>query len=123
MTLNMPNFTSSGGSWVVRFAELKPATDTGDLVPPVATVKVDPAYPAEAQREGLTGTVILYAVIHADGSVGEIRVLRSLDDRLDASARTALERWRFRPGSRNGTAVELEAVIQIPFKPGRPGLQ
>jgi protein TonB len=123
MTLNMPNFTSSGGSWVVHFAELKPAAAPGELIPPVATVKVDPAYPAEAQRQRLTGVVILYAIIHADGSVGQVRLLHGVDDLLDASARAALERWRFRPGMRNGTAVELEAIVDIPFRPGNTGLE
>jgi protein TonB len=84
----------------------------------VATVKVDPGYPTEWRRQGLEGVVVLYAVIHADGSVGEVRILRGADDRLNASARAALERWRFRPGTKNGNAVELEAVIQIPFKAG-----
>ena len=123
MTLNMPNLSSSGGSWVVRFAELKAGDEPGELMPPVATVKVDPAYPAEAQRERLGGIVVLYAVIHADGTVGQIRVLHSIDSRLDDSARAALGQWRFRPAMKNGATVELEAIIRIPFEPGHTGLQ
>jgi hypothetical protein len=46
-------------------------------------------------------------------------VLRSLDSRLDENARLALSRWRFRPGTKNGAAVDLEAVVQIPFVAGR----
>ncbi len=114
MTLNMPNLTSAGGSWIVRFAELR-ETRGGELTAPVALTKVDPAYPPDLVRDRIEGTVTVYAVIHSDGSVGELRVLRSVDERLDTNAMTALSHWRFRPGTKNGAPVELEAVVQIPF--------
>ncbi|HEV8524068.1 MAG TPA: TonB family protein [Terriglobales bacterium] len=115
LVLNMPNLTSVGGSWIIRFAELNENRAPGELVGPVATHKVDPAYPAEMMRARVEGTVTLYAVIRSDGSVGEIRVLRGLDERLDENAKVALSRWQFRPAMKNGTAVDLEAVVQIPF--------
>lgn len=116
MTLNMPNLSSSGGTCIVRFAQLHEDGFQGDLVAPVAMQKVDPAYPNELRRSGIEGTITLYAVIHSDGSVGEVRVLRGLDERLDENARVALAKWRFRPGTKNGSAVDLEAVVQIPFQ-------
>ncbi len=119
MTLNMPNLNSAGGSWVIRFAELNPNESKGDLTAPEATQKVDPAYPLELMRRNVQGTVTLYAVIRNDGSVSNVRVLRSVDDQLDQYARAALARWRFRPATKNGAAVDLEAVVTIPFKPVR----
>ena len=119
MTLNMPNLNSAGGSWVIRFAELKNSRDKGDLAAPVAVQKVDPAYPLELIRRNVQGTVTLYAVIRSDGSVGEVRVLRGVDDRLDAYARAALTHWRFQPATKNGNAVDLEAVVAIPFRVSR----
>ncbi|MFB3813260.1 MAG: TonB family protein [Terriglobales bacterium] len=116
MMLNMPNLTSRGGSWVIRFAELNVTHTSGELTAPVATVKVDPAYPAELMREGLEGVVVLYAIIRADGTVTAVRVLRGVDARLDSSASAALTKWQFRPATKNGAAIDLEAVIQIPFK-------
>jgi TonB family protein len=119
MMLNMPNLNSAGGSWVIRFAELKQTDDHGDLTAPVATRKVDPAYPLEMMRRNVQGTVTLYAVIHSDGSVGDVRVLQGVDDQLDGYACTALSHWRFSPATKNGTPVALEAVVAIPFKPFR----
>ncbi len=121
MVLNMPNLNSAGGSWVIRFAELKEsiAAAQGNLVAPEPTNKVDPGYPLELMRENVKGTVTLYAVIHSDGSVGDVRVLNSPDDRLDAFARAALARWHFRPAMKNGVPVALEAVVNIPFHPAR----
>jgi TonB family protein len=119
MTLNMPNLNSGGGSWVIRFAELNPNETKGDLSAPEATQKVDPAYPLELMRRNIQGTVTLYAVIRNDGSVSNVRVLRGVDDELDQYARAALAHWHFRPATKNGAAVDLEAVVMIPFKPVR----
>jgi TonB family protein len=119
MTLNMPNLNSAGGSWVIRFAELNGNESKGELTAPVATQKVDPAYPLEMMRRNVHGTVTLYAVIRNDGSVTDVRVLRGVDDQLDQYARAALSHWRFRPATKNGTAVDLEAVVMIPFRPVR----
>jgi TonB family protein len=119
MTLNMPNLNSAGGSWVIRFAELNGNQTKGELTAPVATQKVDPAYPLELMRRNVQGTVTLYAVIRSDGSVSDVRVLNGVDDRLDQYARNALAQWHFRPATKNGSAVDLEAVVRIPFRPVR----
>jgi len=120
LVLNMPNLTSATGSWIVRFAELKQSDNKVALAAPVAISKVDPAYPAEALRDNVEGTVTLYAVIRADGTVSGIKVLGSVDPRLDEAAAKALARWQFRPGTKNGDPVELEAVVQIPFRKHHP---
>ena len=116
VTLNMPNLNSRSGSWVIRFAELNEDREAGELTAPVVVDKVDPAYPGILMREHITGTVTLYAVIGADGRVGDVRVLSGVDDRLDAAARDALQHCHFRPATKNGQAVALEAVIRIPFE-------
>jgi TonB family protein len=136
LTLSMPNLNSAGGSWFVRFAELdhdpnnhdsrNPNSNnhdarapSGELSEPAATRKVDPAYPLQLMRENVGGTVILYAIIHADGTVGDVRVLRSVDDRLDRFASQAIAQWKFQPAMKNGSPVEVEATFQIPFRPAR----
>jgi TonB family protein len=128
VTLNMPNLNSAGGSWIIRFAELKhdlssrdPNPQAEDLSQPMVTRKVDPAYPTQLMRENVHGTVILYAVIHADGSVGNVRVLRGVDERLDRYATEAVQQWRFDPATKKGTPVDVEATFQIPFRPARLG--
>jgi TonB family protein len=117
MTLNLPNLNSQGGSWVIHFAELANNESKGELAAPVATTEVHPAYPTELMRHNVQGTVTLYAVIHNDGSVGEVRVLRGVDDRLDEYACRALAQWRFRPATKDGAPIDLEAVVVIPFHP------
>jgi TonB family protein len=116
MTLNMPNLNSVTGSWVIRFAELKADRPEGELLAPVPTEKSDPGYPQELIRENVHGVVTLYAVIHSDGRVGDIRVLNSPDGRLEPFAASALARWKFLPALRAGKPVAIEAVVVIPFR-------
>ena len=117
MTVNMPNLNSFTGSWVLRFAEMKPdEKKQGDLLTPVPMEKSDPGYPLELMKNNVHGQVTLYAVIHSDGRVGDIRVLSSPDDRLDHYAVSALSRWKFVPAEKDGKAVAIEAVVVIPFK-------
>ena len=116
--LNMPNLTSGSGSWILRFAELNGgrSTEDGELSPPVALRKADPRYTPAAIRDRVEGTVTLGAQILRDGTVTNIHVVRGLDPRLDASAMAALTNWQFLPATRDGTAVDLEVLVQIPFR-------
>ena len=117
MRLSMPNLASSTGSWSIRFAELNATGHGGsDLSAPEAITKVDPAYPQDLMHDRVEGVVVLYAVIHADGSVGDVRVLEGFDERLNENARKALAQWRFRPGTKDGLPVDIEAVVRVPFK-------
>ncbi|MGH9805425.1 MAG: TonB family protein [Candidatus Acidiferrales bacterium] len=121
--INMPNLTSQSGSWVLRFAELGgehnlAAGGAADypIAAPVAMRKVDPRYPAAARQTGIEGSVLLYGIIRADGSVDSVQVVRGLHTQLDDSAVDAFRRWHFQPGQKNGSAVPLEVVVEIPFR-------
>jgi TonB family protein len=138
LSLSMPNLNSAGGSWIIRFAALHSsdsirsdsradatayaaASSNEDLSAPSPTRKVDPAYPLELMRQNVGGTVILYAVIRKDGTVGEIRVLRSVDPRLDYYASQAISKWQFEPAIKSGSPVDVEATFWIPFRPAKTG--
>jgi TonB family protein len=121
MHVDMPNLTSSSGSWILNFAQLDdyaPAYQRpkGKLSAPVPLRKVDPKYPQLAIKEHIDGEVILYAIIRKDGNVDSIQIVRGIDPQLDQNAMEALSRWQFRPAMREGQPVELEAVIHIPFR-------
>jgi outer membrane biosynthesis protein TonB len=45
-----------------------------------------------------------------------VELLKHLDNRLDRSAQEALAKWRFEPARRDGTAVDVDAVFEIPFR-------
>jgi TonB family protein len=123
LNVNMPNLNSATGSWILNFSELHTdgdnrhhAQQTAELSGPVPLQKVDPQYPPTLISERVAGEVILYAVIRRDGSVDSIQLVRGIDPQLDANAIKALRQWKFRPGAKQGTPVELEAIVHIPFR-------
>jgi TonB family protein len=70
-------------------------------------------------RDNVQGTVTVSAVIRRDGSVGDVHVVKSIDERLDLYACNALSKWHFQPALKNGAPVDLRAVVLIPFRPSR----
>jgi TonB family protein len=121
LSVNMANLNSASGSWILHFAELGSAPGAAplaiaELAMPVPVRKVDPKYPPDLIEQNVQGEVVLYAVVHANGSVDSIQVARSLDPQLDANAKSAFAQWKFQPASRAGTPVDLEVIAHIPFK-------
>ena len=82
---------------------------------PVREIK--PRYTAEAMRAKVQGAVWLEAVVLPDGSVGDVKVVRSLDRNfgLDDEAVKAAKQWRFIPGTRFGEPVAVLVTIELTF--------
>jgi len=120
MLVNMPNLNSATGSWILNFSELRadsagPHADSSEVSAPGPLRKIDPKYPPTLINEHVEGEVVLYAVIRRDGSVDSIQLVRGIDEQLDANAMQALSQWKFRPATKQGTPIELEAIVHIPF--------
>lgn len=87
----------------------------GNIRPPQKVSDMTPAYPAIARAARVEGVVILEAVIGEDGSVSDVRVLRSIP-LLDAAAMEAVRQWRFTPTLLNGEPVPVVMTITVAFK-------
>jgi periplasmic protein TonB len=85
---------------------------------PVVLSEVKPDYTAEAKKQGIQGVVELSVVVNDDGTVGEVKVTRSLDDKygLDEQAVIAMKKWRFRPGTKDGKPVAVRVTVEMSFK-------
>jgi protein TonB len=77
-----------------------------------------PSYPRDALREGITGTVLLEVLVDVDGSPLKVTIHQSSGNReLDRAAQLQVQKhWRFRPASRNGTAMQAIGIVPIEFK-------
>lgn len=84
---------------------------------PVPLHEERPQYTAGAMRAKVQGIVEVEAVVMPDGSVGQVQIVRSLDDRfgLDDKALEAVKQWRFRPGTRQGKPVAVLVNIELTF--------
>ena len=74
-------------------------------------------YPGEAMRAKIQGRVELEAVVQPDGTVGEVRVKRSLDRKfgLDDAAVKSLKESRFTAGTKDGVAVPVLVQTEMSF--------
>ena len=84
--------------------------------PPRLLQEIKPAYTEDARRRGIEGDVVLEVVVLADGSIGNVRVVRSLGFGLDERAVRAMRRWRFRPAERHGAAVDVVVEVAMEFR-------
>ena len=80
--------------------------------------RIDPAYPAEAIKNHVSGTVVLLATIGTNGGVEALRVI-SGPASLQQAALDAVRQWTYRPYLLNNTPVEVETTINVIFAPSR----
>ncbi len=88
----------------------------GDVRPPLLLQRVEPEYPETERKSRKEGIVILEAIITSDGTVDEVRVLKSADAILDEAAKRAVLRWRYRPATLNGRAVRVYLTVTVSFR-------
>jgi TonB family protein len=88
----------------------------GGVTAPTLLAKVEPEYSEEARRAKYQGTVVLYVEVAPDGKAHNLKVIRSLGLGLDEKAIEAVNKWRFRPGYKDGKAVTVAATIEVNFR-------
>jgi TonB family protein len=95
------------------------ATGTGPVTPPVALGSHDAEgfYPPASRIAGEEGNVIVNFIIQTDGSVRDVKVVRSSGiQRLDEAAVLAASTWRYRPAMQDGKPVAYRWNSQLVFK-------
>lgn len=91
----------------------------GDLMP---LQRIQPQYPGDARRAGISGWVQLEILVNADGSVRNAKVTDAKPKGLfDAAAVTAVLRWKFKPKIQDGKPVEQRGSQKIEFNLNKAG--
>jgi TonB family protein len=88
----------------------------GGVTSPAVLYKVEPEYSEQAREAKFQGTVLLYVEVGPDGKAYNIAVRRSLGMGLDEKAIEAVRRWKFRPGTKGGEPVTVQATIEVNFR-------
>ena len=79
-------------------------------------VSLNTSYPQTAKEAGIQGTVYVYFVVGKDGFVRDARVLRKVNDELDAEAlRVVNSLPQFEPGTQRGKNVSVQYTIPIRY--------
>ena len=74
-------------------------------------------YPPEAAKNKIEGHVIVQFVVKNDGSIGEVKVVRSLEKDLDKEAIRVIKSLpKFTPGRQDGKEVSVWYTLPVKFK-------
>ena len=74
-------------------------------------------YPEEAYSKGIDGRVLVQFIIEKDGSVTNVKVIKKVNDAIDAEAVRvvkAMPKWK--PGKQNGREVRVKYTIPVSFR-------
>jgi len=86
-----------------------------DVTMPTVVREVKPDYPESAKKERIQGNVMLGVVVKKDGTVGDVTVKKSLHPELDEAAVRAMKKWEFKPGTKDGKAVDVTVEVEMTF--------
>ena len=86
----------------------------GDAMKASLIKMVPPAFPETAKSAHISGTVVLHAIIGADGKVAELQCL-SGPPLLTRPAMEAVRQWEYRPILLNGEPMRVDTTIEVKF--------
>ena len=74
-------------------------------------------YPVVAEENGVQGRVVCTFVVEKDGSITDVRVIKSVDPSLDKEAvRVVKGMPKWIPGKQNGSAVRVKYTVPVTFR-------
>ena len=88
----------------------------GGVSAPVPIFQPEPEYSEEARKAKWQGSVLLSLVVDESGKAVNIKVTKSLGLGLDQKAIEAVEKWRFKPGTKDGKPVAVIASVEVNFR-------
>jgi TonB family protein len=77
--------------------------------------EVAPEYPEDARQAGVQGTVVLDAIVSAEGAVTQVRFV-SGPEALSHAAIDAVRWWRYEPYLVNGQPATVETTVAVDFR-------
>ncbi|MGD1073246.1 MAG: TonB family protein [Bryobacteraceae bacterium] len=113
-----PNLPGYHGDWVVWFSVREPGDDLNARISaPIPVRKYLSEDEPAGTSQSVAASVQFAAVIDRNGRVTGAKILRSrAAEAIRAKALDELESWEFAPALRNGTPIEVDIAIEIPFE-------
>ncbi len=101
---------------VVQATDPEPQKVGGGVSAPKVIKAPDPEYSKEARKAKYEATSVLWVIVQADGTPGEIRVKTPAGKGLDEKAIEAVRKWRFKPAMKDGKPIAVQINIEINFR-------
>jgi hypothetical protein len=115
MILPAPRMPQYAGDWVLWFSELKPSEGLAQIHAPLPEKQLVPDGPSP-YTWGIEADIRINLVIDASGHVQSVSIGRIPSDVPPEVALDDLRAWQFKPATRNGVPIPVDAVLDIPFR-------
>ena len=121
LALGQNNATSNGSGQapdatnnVAPGSKDRPIRVSSGVIAGLILHKVDPIYPEDAKEAGVSGVVVMTAVIDDLGKISKLSVI-SGPEKLRDAAHTAVNQWTYKPYLLNGKPVFVQTQITVNF--------
>jgi protein TonB len=101
---------------MILHAPVGPMRVSSGVMASLVLHKIDPIYPEDAKAKGISGAVVLHAIIDPQGKVDKLSVVSGPEVLRDASL-TALRQWTYKPYLLNGRPQSVETTVTVNFTP------
>ena len=94
--------------------EMKTAKQNEKVAVPHPTIRIEPKYPIEAAKNGVSGFVVLKFDIQSAGDVDNISIVKSYPQgTFDKTSVTALKQWLYEPSAHGSEDVMVQLDFEI----------
>ncbi len=101
---------------LLLFAAINVTADSAGFVKaPVLLRFISPNYCLEGAASVLGGKVTAVVTVSRDGTVSEVEIKQSSENRLDRVVIAAIRKWVFVPAMKNGQVVPAQVTIPVLF--------
>ncbi|MBK1884207.1 energy transducer TonB [Luteolibacter pohnpeiensis] len=107
--MEVPDFAMKGGDDPFGGGDLDSA--------PVPVTKMPPVYPASLLSKGVGGRVLITCVVSEEGTIASTSIKQSSgQSELDKAALAAVNKWKFKPGTKGGKKVKSTCIVPFNFE-------
>jgi protein TonB len=89
----------------------------GGVRPPYVIYSPHPDYPEQARKGHPPGPIELWLIVGSDGQPRDVKVKLGISPEIDHAAVEAVEKWKFRPATKDRKPVAVAISVHFDFQP------
>jgi|CZKS01.1.fsa_nt_gi TonB family protein len=89
----------------------------GSVKAPHLIYSPNPDYPKQARKGHGAGPIDIVLTVGSDGQSRDVRAFRGISPEIDQAAVEAVERWKFKPATKDGSPVAVRINVHFDFQP------